>query len=550
MNERPEFDAMLRGWLAAEAPRSLPPDLLAPVLDVSRGSRPLPTWRAMLTVPPLRTRSVVLVGSPVGRFGVAATLMLLLVLVLAAALVVGAALLLQREPPPTPSAARGCPSTLADGQVAEVSLSREGLAGPNDSDPPAGVVLRLYDDGLLITSGYGRTQRQVEAGESGMTARRLSPSGMALLTGAIEQGAFGAGCNDRYVDRPTVTVTLRSADGGVAGARWGNEHFVRRMTPAELAVVTGLESSLLDLDAWLPADAWIDATERAYAPQRWELNVQQSDIESLGRGEVDPRVGTDGMTLPDGRSLLELGEPYLQPAQGDGGPPEVRGRCAVVDSAEAESIRQAFKAGGLPVYNQHWWLRDAAVRINPLRPDQDGCLQLLGREEGPQPTPTATATVGDLGAIDPCSHFSPTIIEAAQAQRGPAPGPLPESLWDEWLSPLGPEYRTCRYASDEPDRSWAAVTVDSRTAPTSTDRARELVHALFGDEAAEIDAGGRRAWTNGCQGGDLRACTPAIAISDEPYFVVVLVQDPFSIEPPDGIDSWARTLAEAIELPN
>jgi hypothetical protein len=158
--------------------------------------------------------------------------------------------------------------------------------------------------------------------------------------------------------------------------------------------------------------------------------------------------------------------------------------------------------------------------------------------------------VGDLGAIDPCSAFSPAIFEAAQAQSGPAPGPLPESLWDEWLSPLGPEFRTCRYASEEPNHMWAAVTVDSRTIPTSPDRARELVHTLFGAEAAEIDVAGRRAWTNGCQGGDLGACVPAIAISDEPYFVVVLVQDSFAIQPSGGIDSWARTLAEAIEMPN
>jgi hypothetical protein len=550
MNDRPELDALLRGWLAAEAPRSLPPDLLAPVLDVSRGTRPLPAWRAMLTVPTLRTRSVVLVGSPVARFGVTAALLLLLGLVLATAVVVGAALLLRSEPPPTPSAAVGCPATLPDGQIAEVAISRDGLAGPSDSDPPAGVVLRLYDDGLLLTSGYGRTQRQVEAGESGMTARRLSRTGMAFFTGAIEQGAFGAGCNDRYVDRPTVTVTLRSANGRVAGARWGKDNVVRVMTPAELAVVAGLESNLLDLDAWLPADAWVDEVERQYAPQRWELNVQQSDTESLGRGDVDPRVSTDGMTLPDGRSLLDFGEPYLQPAQADGGPPEVRGRCAVVDPAEAESIRQAFTARGLPVYNQHWWFTDAAVMVTPLRPELNGCPQLPGREAVAQPTPTATAIVGDLGAIDPCSHFSPSTFEAAQVRLGAAPGPLPESLWEEWLSPLGPEFRTCRYATEEPQHMWAAVTVDSRTVPTSTNQARELVHALFGAEAAEIDVAGRQVWTNGCQGGDLGSCIPAIAISDQPYFVVVLVQDSFAIQPSDGIDSWARRLAEAIEMPN
>ena len=106
-----------------------------------------------------------------------------------------------------------------------------------------------------------------------------------------------------------------------------------------------------------------------------------------------------------------------------------------------------------------------------------------------QPTPTATAIVGDLGAIDPCSHFSPTIFEAAQAQRGPAPGPLPESLWDEWLSRRsGPSSAPVATLPKGANRMGPPSRVDSRTVPTSTNRARELVHALFGAEAAEIDA--------------------------------------------------------------
>lgn len=64
MSERTELDPVLGTWLRAKAPQKAPDDLLGPVFDVTGASRPLPTWRALLSVPPMRTQSTVLVGSP------------------------------------------------------------------------------------------------------------------------------------------------------------------------------------------------------------------------------------------------------------------------------------------------------------------------------------------------------------------------------------------------------------------------------------------------------------------------------------------------------
>ena len=321
-----------------------------------------------------------LVGSPVARFGVAAALMLLLGPVVARrssweqrcccrgnrALPPARRLIVPR-PCPTDRSQR-CRSLATAWPARAIS------------DPPAGVVLRaVRRRGAAAQPGYGRTQRQSKQVESGITARRLSPSGMALLTGTIEQGAFGAGCNDRYVDRPTVTVTLRSADGRVAGARWYTDRRRRPEDDPGRARRRCRPRELLDLDGWLPAGAWRDAVERPYARQsRWELNVQQSDTESLGRGDVDPRVGTAGMTLPDGRSSLDLGEPLPPTAQADAGIAEVHGRCAVVDPASRvhpAGVQGERSAGLQPALVVHGCGRSA----QPTPPGADGCRALPAR---------------------------------------------------------------------------------------------------------------------------------------------------------------------------
>src|SRR5262245_9221291 len=260
MSERSNFDALVRSWLDAEAQAAPPDDLLGPVIAASRRARPMPTWQALLTVPAMRAPSRVMVGSP-GLRTAALILAVLAVLALGAGAAVLATNLLREPERPEFGTGLGCPADLPAGQVMDMQVSGEGSAGPDSQDPPAGQRLRLYDDGLLLSSGFGPTQAQIRSGEPELTARRLSPHGIELVVDRIEHEGLGPGCNSRSAPVPDRTVTVRSRDGSVRQTEWGRyRKFVRRMTPAEVAAANSFTEKMLDLDSWLPADAWIDAT--------------------------------------------------------------------------------------------------------------------------------------------------------------------------------------------------------------------------------------------------------------------------------------------------
>src|SRR5262245_15308209 len=402
MSERSNFDALVRSWLDAEAQAAPPDDLLGPVITASRSSRPMPTWQALLTVPAMRAPSRVMVGSPGLR-----TAALILAVLAALALGAGAAALasglLRQAEQPDFGAGLGCPAQLPAGQVMDMQVSGEGSAGPDSQDPPAGHRLRLYDDGLLPSSGFGPRQAQVRSGEPEFTARRLSPHGIELVVDRIEHDGLGPGCNSQAAPVPERMVTVRSRDGSVRQTEWGNRQFVRRMTPAEFAAANTFTEMMLDLDSWLPADAWIDATERPYVPDRWQLRTTSTDLESLGSGEVpDPLPDAADVALPDGTALATAGVPYRETVPADLDQPAQQGRCAVVSAADADAIRKTFIDAGAVLFNSSWWFTSGDDRlvahVRPLMPVEDGCsataLGLLDAATAP-PTPAWTGPPGD-----------------------------------------------------------------------------------------------------------------------------------------------------------
>jgi hypothetical protein len=91
MNQ-PTLDSLLSGWLKAEAPRVPPPGFVEQVLATTGRMHPLPAWRALTTVPVMRTQSAVLVGSPGLRLARLAVGLLLLLAALTGTAVVGAQL--------------------------------------------------------------------------------------------------------------------------------------------------------------------------------------------------------------------------------------------------------------------------------------------------------------------------------------------------------------------------------------------------------------------------------------------------------------------------
>jgi WD40 repeat protein len=150
MSERADLHRVLGTWLRAEAPRKAPDDLLGPVFDVTSASRPLPTWRALLSVPPMRAHSAVLVGSPTLRL----TRVVVVALVIGLLAVMGAL-----------------------------------LVGSRDTTPPAGSGLIVYESGGDIYVGDPATgdTRAIVASPEVESGPIFSPDGtrIAFLRGDV-----------------------------------------------------------------------------------------------------------------------------------------------------------------------------------------------------------------------------------------------------------------------------------------------------------------------------------------------------------------------------
>ncbi|HSG86037.1 MAG TPA: hypothetical protein VLA23_06830, partial [Candidatus Limnocylindrales bacterium] len=133
MNERTDLERTLAAWLSAEAPRGVPGDLLGGVFATTRASGPWPTWRALLSVAPMRTQSRVLAGSPGWRTAGTLLALALIATLLAAAgvLVAGSGLL---RPPPERSSVDPCTFLSAAG----VRAARGVIAGDVVEQPLPG----------------------------------------------------------------------------------------------------------------------------------------------------------------------------------------------------------------------------------------------------------------------------------------------------------------------------------------------------------------------------------------------------------------------------
>jgi hypothetical protein len=66
------------------------------------------------------------------------------------------------------------------------------------------------------------------------------------------------------------------------------------------ARLTGLETALLDLDAWIPADDWADATWQSYEPDALRLVVANIDAQPPNPDGLDSEpIPWPGTTAPD-----------------------------------------------------------------------------------------------------------------------------------------------------------------------------------------------------------------------------------------------------------
>jgi hypothetical protein len=119
--------------------------------------------------------------------------------------------------------------------------------------------------------------------------------------------------------------------------------------------LTALETALLDLEAWIPADDWADATWRSYAPDALRLVVANIDAQPPNPDGLDSEpIPWPGTTAPD-----QFGTPStIQDF-----------RCGVVSGAEGAAWYAALtQANQLTRWSHDGHLYSVTPR--PLLPDE------------------------------------------------------------------------------------------------------------------------------------------------------------------------------------
>lgn len=100
MNGQPKLDLWLTAWLHAAAPDGAPTSVVDGTVQATIRIRPLPAWRAMLSVQPMRSHPRVLVGSPVVRTARIVAILVALTMLLVMGGLIGAGI--SQRPPADP----------------------------------------------------------------------------------------------------------------------------------------------------------------------------------------------------------------------------------------------------------------------------------------------------------------------------------------------------------------------------------------------------------------------------------------------------------------
>jgi hypothetical protein len=405
------------------------------------------------------------------------------------------------------------------------------------SEPDGQLV--LHADGTLITGRIGASR----AYNTFPTARRLSPEGMALLIGAVEDsGLVAPGCHLDLLDTPPLRgVTLRFPDGRVGTTDWGQYGgFTRMLTDAERAAADTLIARLEDL-SWLPANAWVSASEEERRPAQWVVTIMrvseaEAANEPAGARKAPP---LDEVAAPGGGSLLEFGTEFTDPAlrytEVDGSEHVQDGlvrRCAIVSAAEAEDLAARLDAAGAPTFNAAWWLADppefVTILITPYQWEAGECAQYLAGQTPPPaeivlPTPEPAPSGLDACAVLPLEDvvsLLPLVAEFPATMRS-------------GREERGVTYATCHYGG----RDGPGLTVLLRPGAVSELIAGAIARTWLGPEARHSLTAGAHVWENACVATDHVYCVPVVAVWHDGSLVLARL---------DSIHEGRRELVDAI----
>ena len=376
------------------------------------------------------------------------------------------------------------------------------IDGPCDPTVPDGVLLVstalhetgpvtsvwLYEDGRLIREEPISPTDSSSRMDGIWSQRRLTQEGVALMLGAVEQADLP---NCRSLNIPDLPQggevdVVAQTDRGVVSLSFASRPLDTRLTsPTEADAGRVLATHIADLDAWIPADEWLDTGWHPFVPERWTL-VTDYPADSITRD------ATWQITLPDGSTMLTFGTHVPTPQNLSG-----VFRCGVVTAADAELIRSEIGASGTSYeHGWDWPLADGgSVSLRGLLPHEAGCE--IFRAVPPVPGGTPDPAVAGITA---CAY-------------------LPELVGHGIAYPYNGNWLRCEWFS-RPTLPGGWMYARGRT--TSPGEAEELAGLLFGNgNFTTTQLSGATVFLNVCVSRPSE-CQPAVAISASPYFIVVV----------------------------
>lgn len=226
----------------------------------------------------------------------------------------------------------------------------------------------LVGDGRVIVEG---PQIEIYPGPAlpNLQVRRLTEEGIQSVlfrigeTGLFDESQSFTAANQFVADANTTVFTVHADDRevivdvyalGIVDPSTAPPGF----PPAELEAhqrLSSLESDLMNLDAWIAADDWVDAAWQAYQPEALRLLVANVDT-------VPPDT-----SVPTAEPLPW---PSKTPPDEFGQPSTVQDfRCGVVSGAEAETWYAALQQANTLT---RWSYGDHVYHVTPrpLLPDE------------------------------------------------------------------------------------------------------------------------------------------------------------------------------------
>jgi hypothetical protein len=537
MNERRLSDAQIAAALQGHLPSTAQAGLKGRVIEavaITSQQRPLPSFLGALSDADAigRQRSLLVAA------------LVLIALAIAAIIVVGSALL---RPAPEDLLLGAdevdCSSSvesLPPGQVASLTITQGSYRNPDERDRQ----IVLFDDGRLVTRRLAWTA-PLDTREPAVTARRLSPVGIAAIRDAILDSRLVApGClleldtSSRDELPQAVWLSIRpvgAADATTVFSRDGPGNGLRQMTPAEAGSALLLIERLERPDSWLPAEAFIDPENRPYLPDDWILVAS-----GWSEGEAPPTAPeAAAVTLPGGRTLIDFGTPF---AVDD---PQAE-RCEVIEADRARRAAEVITLASDP--RRPWWFahdgRWIQVRLVPLLDAGYVCAVADGGPEPPSPSPSAPPP--ELPIESPCDLVSADLVRA---------------LYSSWLH-IGlsnppaetqgfggdDDYVGCTYEGGEGEIFSIRIAV--RTRSTVASRADDIAHTWLGPDAVTGTADGHPAWQNRCMADPWWSnlgCIKAVAVFAEPWFIVITMVRGSHPIPTEIVPALIPVLVERLE---